>query len=91
MKTLLCNEKRPLYVGPGSLYYENFHYIMIKHLYIMVDLHYMLIQPHYIMYVSHYIMDYCVYIMLTTLRKLAHAIKTDFLALKIEIFSAEFF
>ena len=70
----LWNEKSPLYVGQGSLYYENFHYIMSKHLYIMVDLHYMmcthlyimvdlqymLIQPHYIMYVSHYIMGYTI-------------------------------
>ena len=59
-----------LNVGPCSLYYKTFHYMMsknryimldlhymmIKHLYIMVDLHYMLIQPHYTMYVSHYIM-----------------------------------
>ena len=29
-----------VYVGPGSLYYENFHYMMSKHLYIIVDLHY---------------------------------------------------
>ena len=65
-----------LNVGPGSLYYEKFHYMMskifiyimldlhymmIKHLYIMVDLHYMLIQPHYTMFVSHYIMRYCLY------------------------------
>ena len=64
-----------LNVGPGSLYYETFHYMMsknlyimldlhymmIKHLYIMVDLHYMLIQSHYTMYVSHYIMGYCLY------------------------------
>ena len=62
----------PLYVGPGSIYYKNFHhmmskylyimvdlhYMMSKHLYIMVGLHYMLIPPHYIMYVSHYIMGY---------------------------------
>ena len=67
--------KSPLYVGSGSLYYENSHYMMSKHLFIMVDLHYMmskhlyiivdlpymLIQPHYIMYVSHYIMGYCLY------------------------------
>ena len=60
---LVYNEKSPLYVGPGSLYYENFHYMMSKHLYIMValyymmskhlyimvDLHYMLIQPHHMM------------------------------------------
>ena len=64
MKTLLCNEKCPLYVGPGSLYDENFHFMMSKHLSIMVDLHYMLIQPHYIMNVSHYIMGYSLYIML---------------------------
>ena len=53
--------KSLLYAGPGSLYYENFHYMMSKHLYIMVDLHYMLIQPHFIMFVSHYIMGYCLY------------------------------
>ena len=76
MKTLLCNEKSSLYVGPGSLYYEIFYYMMNKHLYIMVDLqfmmsehlyimvdlHYMLIQPHYIMYVSHYILWAIVFI-----------------------------
>ena len=50
-----------LNVGPGSLYYETFHYIMSKNLYIMVDLYYMLIQPHYTMYVSYYIMGYCLY------------------------------
>ena len=57
------NEKSTLYVGAGSLCYENFHNMMSKHLYIMVDLHYMkgkhlyimvdlhytLIQPHYMM------------------------------------------
>ena len=55
--------KSPLYVEPGSLYYEKFHYMTSKHLYIMVDLHYMmgkhlyimvdlqymLTQPHYMM------------------------------------------
>ena len=67
--------RKSLHVGQSSLYYENFHYMiskhlyimvdlhhmMSKHLYMMVDLHYMLIQPHYIMYVSHYIMGYCLY------------------------------
>ena len=33
-----------LNVGPGSLYYEKFHYMMSKNLYIMLDLHYMMIK-----------------------------------------------
>ena len=40
--------KSPLYVGPGSLYYEDFHYLMSKHIYIMVDLHYMVSKHLYI-------------------------------------------
>ena len=55
----LYDEKSPLYVGPGSLYYENFHYIiymMSKHLYIMVDLHYMMGKHLYIMVDLHYML-----------------------------------
>ena len=37
-----------LNVGPGSLYYETFHYMMSKNLYIMADLHYMMIKHLYI-------------------------------------------
>ena len=36
----LYNEKSPICVGPGYLYYENFIYMMSKNIYIMVDLHY---------------------------------------------------
>ena len=45
-----------IYVGPGSLYYENFHYMMGKHLYIMVDLHYMMSKHLYIMVDLHYML-----------------------------------
>ena len=37
-----------LNVGPGSLYYEKFHYMLSKNLYIMLDLHYMMIKHMYI-------------------------------------------
>ena len=63
-----------LNVGPGSLYYEMFHYMMSKNLYIMLDLHYMMIKHlkmkvyimvdlHYMLIQPHYTMYVSHYIM----------------------------